>query len=229
MHKPALKNKISLTYADFQNEEGNYEFTVEEEKGNLDMKSIDIHKTKLQAAGIKLDSELDTGARTRIVVVLYLGLFQVCMISRKFFLLKDLLADIKTIFNKQEDPSQIGILMQKLKTSIQKLKYSLVPPKVEVQEDDFDARFKETKQKTKEELEEELRHFKIDSFLHLWFHYLTSHWLQNQLRQAYQGGLLKSLVDIKPSLIEHLPINIAIEHVLNPRISSTDLMKRFIN
>lgn len=36
--QPGLKNKISLTLADFQSEEGNYEFTVEEEKGNLDVK-----------------------------------------------------------------------------------------------------------------------------------------------------------------------------------------------
>lgn len=30
-----LKNKISMTFTDFQSEEGNYEFTVEEEKGNV--------------------------------------------------------------------------------------------------------------------------------------------------------------------------------------------------
>lgn len=176
-----LKNAISHTYADFQNDEGNYEFTVEEEKGNLDVKSIETHKTKLAS----LDSDADAGARTRIAMVLYLGLFQVCMVSRKYFLLKDILADLKQILQNSGNPAQIGIMMQKLKTSIQKLKYSLIPPKVEQEEDDFAAKFKENKPKTKEEIEEEIRFFKIDSFMQLWFHFVTAHWVQNQLRHSY--------------------------------------------
>jgi len=52
-----------------------------------------------------------------------------------------------------------------------------VPPKQEAPDDDFDAKFKDNKQKTKEEIEEELRKFKVDSFMHLWFQYVTSHWI----------------------------------------------------
>ncbi len=37
------------------------------------------------------------------------------------------------------------------------------------------------------------------------------------------------MIDLRPSLIESLPMNIAVEHILNPRLSSTELLKRFVN
>ena len=68
--------------------------------------------------------------RTRITLVIYLGLLQVCMISRKFTLVRDLLADLKSILNSsllssEKESETVGMLMQKLKTQIQKLKYIL--------------------------------------------------------------------------------------------------------
>lgn len=40
----APKKMISMTIADMENEEGNYEFTVEEEKGSLNLKKyFNIH------------------------------------------------------------------------------------------------------------------------------------------------------------------------------------------
>jgi hypothetical protein len=68
--------------------------------------------------------------RTRITLVIYLGLLQVCMISRKFTLVRDLLADLKSILNSsllssETESETVGMLMQKLKTQIQKLKYIL--------------------------------------------------------------------------------------------------------
>jgi len=68
------------------------------------------------------------GAKTRIAVIIYLGLIEVCLASRKYMLLRDILSDLRVVFfNKQneESPSsgttQIAIMMQKLKTHIQKL------------------------------------------------------------------------------------------------------------
>lgn len=61
--------------------------------------------------------------RTRIALVIYLGLLQVCMISRKFHLVKDLLSDLKSILGNnflqsEKDTSQVALFMQKLKTQI---------------------------------------------------------------------------------------------------------------
>lgn len=49
------------------------------------------------------------------------------------------------------------------------------------------------------------------------------------MRLSYENSDITSLIDLRPSLINTLPINIAVEHILNPRISSTELMKKFLN
>jgi hypothetical protein len=122
--------------------------------------------------------------------------------------------------------------MQRLKTQIQKLKYTITSKDKQggqVEEDDFEARLRSEKQKTKEEMQDDLMRFKINSFITLWFHYITSHHVENLMRKSYQSGQIKGLIDIKPNIIDSLPLNSVIEHILNPRISSTDLMKRFVN
>ena len=118
------------------NKEGNYEFSVEEEKGTVKLHNFnvgDAAKVKLNAQRIALTDDIEiemqtAGAKTRIAVIIYLGLIEVCLASRKYMLLRDILSDLRVVFfNKQneESPSsgttQIAIMMQKLKTHIQKL------------------------------------------------------------------------------------------------------------
>ncbi len=118
------------------NKEGNYEFSVEEEKGTVKLHNFnvgDAAKVKLNAQRIALTDDIEiemqtAGAKTRIAVIIYLGLIEVCLASRKYMLLRDILSDLRVVFfnkHNEESPSsgttQIPIMMQKLKTHIQKL------------------------------------------------------------------------------------------------------------
>ena len=123
------------------------------------------------------------GAKTRITIVLYLGLLLVCMMSKKFLLIKDLMADLKSIFTNNIEAEQesqlVALLMQQLKTKIQKLKYSLSnKAKNNVkQEDEFELKFNTDKPKTKEEEAADKMRSKVDQFFVIWTQYVVTHYL----------------------------------------------------
>lgn len=84
----------------------------------------------INAQGIITTDQLEIGlqtlgTKTRIVINIYLGLLEVCLASRKYMLLRDILFDLRIIFfNRHYEESstsgisQIAMMMQKLKTQI---------------------------------------------------------------------------------------------------------------
>lgn len=72
-------------------------------------------------------------------------------------------------------------------------------------------------------------HLKVDSFFEIWLQYIITHTLQQLIQVSYDKTKIAGFIDLRPSLVEVLPMNIVVEHILNPRISSQELLKKFVH
>lgn len=190
---------------------------------------------KINSQGVILSDQIEiglqtVGAKTRIVIIIYLGLLEVCLASRKYMLLREILSDLRVIFfNKHNEDSnasgisQIAMMMQKLKTQIQKLSQSLEP----VEQNNIPPPLVKTK--SKEELEEESIAFKMNLFLEEWIQFCCSHHMVQVMRSAYEKTQIESLIDQRPSIVINHSMSEVVEMIINPRLSSNDLLKRFVS
>lgn len=81
--------------------------------------------------------------------------------------------------------------MQKLKTQIQQLQYSLnaEEPNLKQSEDNGGQT------KTKEDLEEEASRKKMNLFFETWVQYIVTHHLVQIVRSSYEKTQIRSLID----------------------------------
>ena len=56
-----------------------------------------------------------------------------------------------------------------------------------------------------------------------------THHIVQIVRSSYEKTQIKSLIDQRPSIVEIKPMSQVVELILNPRVSSSDLLKRFAN
>ena len=125
-----LVKQVTMTIKNGDKEEDeDSEFTVEEAKGKQKAQYFTLaSQMKVKSQGVILSDQIEiglqtVGAKTRIVIIIYLGLLEVCLASRKYMLLREILSDLRVIFfNRHNEESnvngvsQIAMMMQKLKT-----------------------------------------------------------------------------------------------------------------
>ena len=91
-----------------------------------------------------LDLDLQTlSTKVRTAMLIYLSLVQICYIARRFGMVKDLLADLRQVLRSGTMETAEGIEsinIQKLKTQIQKFKYSLDPAVMQEQEEEIEKK-----------------------------------------------------------------------------------------
>ena len=85
------------------------------------------------------------------------------------------------------------------------------------------------KTKTKEQLEDEVISRKMNLFLEEWIQYCVSHHMVQVMRSAYEKTQIQSLIDQRPSIVINHSMSEVIEMIINPRVSSNDLLKRFVS
>jgi hypothetical protein len=49
------------------------------------------------------------------------------------------------------------------------------------------------------------------------------------IRNSYDKTKVKGLIDQRPSIVENKAMSYVVEMIMNPRLSSSDLLKRFAN
>jgi len=49
------------------------------------------------------------------------------------------------------------------------------------------------------------------------------------MKQQYENSQIRELIDLRPSIIETRPFNEAVEIIMNPRLTSGELLKKFGN
>ncbi len=69
----------------------------------------------------------------------------------------------------------------------------------------------------------------MNIFFESWIQFIVTHHLVQIIRNSYEKTQIKGLIDQRPSIVENKPINQVVEMILNPRVSSSDLLKRFVN
>ena len=70
---------------------------------------------------------------------------------------------------------------------------------------------------------------KINQFIVLWVRYITAHYMHQLIRLSYEKTQIKNLIDIRPSIIKTRPIFEVTENLINPRLQSAILLKKFGN
>lgn len=63
----------------------------------------------------------------------------------------------------------------------------------------------------------------------LWLRYIIVHHIFTLIKFQYEKTQIRSLIDLRPSIIETRPLNEAIEIIMNPRLTSGELLKKFGN
>lgn len=58
---------------------------------------------------------------------------------------------------------------------------------------------------------------------------MITHYVQQLVRISYESNQIKSLIDLRPSIADTRPMNQVVELILNPRISSTELLKKYVS
>ena len=110
--------------------------------------------------------------------------------------MKDLLEDAKKLFHtadqyKNQEATHAAVIMQKLKTQIQQLQYSLNAEELNLKQSEDNG----GQTKTKEDLEEEASRKKVNLFFETWIQYIVTHHLVQIVRSSFEKTQIRSLID----------------------------------
>eukprot|EP00347_Sterkiella_histriomuscorum_P004436 403360465 len=234
--KSKTQKKSAFDFAD-EDEDNNQ---MDEHKGQVEPKMMDIHHNNLprKLTALHADFEVqlqDASTKIRTTLIIYISLVQLCFISKKFGMVKSLLYDIRTILSKKITEGNFNsqeINLQKLKTKIQKFKYQLLKndqdhsQQEDLQYQQVGAAFDKP---TKEQEEQLKQKNKVNQFILLWLRFIISHNMFQLVDYQFEKSQIRSLIDLRPSIIKTRPLNEAIEIILNPRLMSGEMLKKFNN
>ncbi|CDW90006.1 wd-40 repeat-containing protein [Stylonychia lemnae] len=205
----AKQQKAKAGFIDFDDDEGMLD--TEEKKGDIDVKKV------------------------RATMIIYISLIQLSFIAKKFGMVKQLVVDLRNILGTRLLEGNISaddINLQNLKTKIQKFKYTLMKP-IETDQEKEDLQYQQVgvglNKLTKEQEDLIKMRNKINQFMILWIRFIISHNTYQLVDFQFEKTQIRNLIDLRPSIINTRPLNEAIEIIMNPRLISGELLKKFGN